>query len=132
MKTPHELRVEATRIENEDYGKREKERLRKRDEFEKLYDIQVYTSDDYCGLSVGNISFYYGYEVSFCPIKSHKTEDDCYEKDCDKREWCFTAEKDGKEILKMPQSKIHPREDEEPFWYLVAGIGHYLKNLEKK
>lgn len=125
-KTPMELRAEAARIEREQHEKERIMKRQKKQDFIKKTGIDVYTSDDYCGLEAKGISFYYGYEVTACPVNSHKDEDDCYEKDCDKREWCFVATENGVEVMKLTKSELHPEEGEEPFWYLIAGIGHYL------
>ena len=79
--------------------------------FRELQGIDVYTSDDYCGLGVGDIHFYYGYEVE------------------ENEEWGFTVSKQKKEIFRLPKSKLWPEEGEEPYCYLLAGIGHYIKFL---
>jgi hypothetical protein len=50
--------------------------------------MSYYESSDYCGCTLGGISFYYGYE---------EEEDG---------EWCFTATKDKKEIVRYKASKI--------------------------
>lgn len=80
--------------------------------------MDVYTSDDYCGLESGKYKFYFGYEETFC--EEHGTES------CDDSEWAFTAQVDDKEVMRIPKSKLHPTKDEVPFWYLVAGIGMFL------
>jgi hypothetical protein len=112
MKTPQELRNEADRIENEERERERMRQIKKKEEFEHVSGIEVYTSDDYCGLTTKNISFYFGYEVT--------DEND---------EWCFTVTKNGKKFMKIPKTKLHPEQREEPFWYLIAGIGHYLNSL---
>lgn len=128
-KTPYELREEARKIELEEAHNKCQERIKERNKFEEETGIEVYTSDDYCGLVSGDMVFYYGYEETYCPIKSHKK--DCEDYGCEKREWCFVVSKKGKEIMRIPASKIHPENGEEPFWYLVAGIGHYLKTIKE-
>lgn len=50
--------------------------------------MSYYESSDYCGCTLGDISFYYGYE---------EEEDG---------EWCFTAIKDKKEIARYKCSEI--------------------------
>ena len=101
-------------------------------QFEEDSGIYVFTSDDYCGLTIKkpNISFYYGYEETSCPVKSHR--ENCEDNGCEKREWCFTVQVNDKEVMRIPTSKLHPDEGEEPFWYLVAGIGQYLMNGKGK
>lgn len=127
-KTPQELRNEADRIESAQREAARLTKLQKKKDFIKRTGIDVYTSDDYCGLEANGVSFYYGYEVTMCPVNSHKNSDDCYEKNCEKREWCFVATEKDKEVMKLTKSQLHPEEEEEPFWYLIAGIGHYLKS----
>ncbi len=128
MKTPQELRAEASRIEQQQREKKQSELRKKRDDFEQKHNMRIYTSDDYCGLELKKVTFYYGYEEALCPF--HKLKD-C---ECDEKEWCFVVKEKGKETTRIPKSKLHPEADEEPFWYLVAGIGHWLgsKNDEIK
>lgn len=103
--------------------------IAKRDEYEKLNQVSVYGSDDYVRASAGELSFYLGYEVTKCPTKSHKTDDDCYQNNCEKRDWVFQVSKgDGvifemlREELKYPQADFLERE-------LIVGIAHYIKSL---
>lgn len=105
--------------------------LEKKEQFRKDSNIDVYTSDDYCGMSDGKHSFYYGYEVTDCPVKSHTKEELCEAYDCEKREWCFTADVGGKEIMKLRKSQLWT-DEEEPFFYLLSGIAHYLKSAHEK
>lgn len=76
--------------------------------------VKQYYSDDYAGLDSGNLKFYYGYEV-----EDQLTED-----------WCFQVKKDGKEIYRVPRSKIEEsvnnRQLDMPQDYLIAGIGMWL------
>lgn len=113
----------------------QKEQLKKQNEkeakFREEHDIDVYTSDDYCGMTCSKYSFYFGYEVTECPIKSHKDEEDCDNKNCDKREWCFVASIDDKDVMKKRASQIWFKEGDEPFFYLLAGIGLFLKERHK-
>lgn len=103
--------------------KRAAERKEK-EAFEKQNNMDVYTSDDYCGLEAGRYQFYYGYEEVWC-VDHGPACPEGY--DCEKSEWAFTAQIDGKEVMRLPKSKLHPEKGEVPFWYLVAGIGHFLK-----
>lgn len=67
-----------------------------------------YTSGDYAGLSTKNASFYYGYE---------ETEDD---------EWCFTADIEGLEKIKVPFSKLQAKDQFDCVECLMVGIGWVL------
>jgi hypothetical protein len=127
MKTVNELENELRVARLKEYETQRLAKLKAKEEFEKKNNISVYTSDDYCGMGCGRFQFYYGYEVTMCPIKSHKTDDDCYQKDCDKREWCFTADIDGKEVMKIPRSELL-FDGDEPYSYLIAGIGKFLSS----
>ena len=102
-----------------------------REEYEKNNNVSVYGSDDYIGASAGDISFYFGYEVTRCPIKSHKTEDDCYEKDCDKREWVFQVEKDDKVVFEMLDSELSYPESDSIERNLIVGMAHYIKTFNQ-
>jgi hypothetical protein len=127
-KTIQQLEVELRQKKEAEFQRIRKEQNDKEEVFRKLKKISVYTSDDYCGMSCGDYSFYYGYEVTRCPVKSHKDDDDCYEKDCDRREWCFVATHNGKEVLMLPTSELLPKQDE-PYAYLLSGIGQFLQSL---
>jgi hypothetical protein len=74
-------------------------------------------------LQSGKYDFYYGYEVTVCPEHDLKCPEGY---DCDKAEWAFQAKVDDKVVMTIPTSKLHPVKNEVPFWYLVAGIGHFL------
>ncbi len=78
--------------------------------------VEQYYSDDYAGLVSGNLSFYYGYEVT------DENSDD----------WCFQVKKNGKEIFKVTTTEIE-KALQKPFMqldnptdYLIAGIGMWL------
>lgn len=103
--------------------------IAKREDYEKTQKVSVYGSDDYIGATAGNTSFYFGYEVTKCPVKSHKTEDDCYEKNCDKREWVFQVEVDDKVVFEMLDSEISYPEADEIERKLIIGMAHYIKSL---
>lgn len=120
MKTPQELRAEADRIERQQSERKYQDGRKKGDAFEKEHSMRVYASDDYCGLELKEITFYYGYEETLCP---HHNKKDC---DCNEKEWCFVAKEKGKETMRLSVSNLHPQVGEEPLWYLVAGIGHWL------
>lgn len=103
-------------LEDELWIKKQQEHERKRlaalakeKNFRKENGVDVYTSDDYCGMSVGDISFYYGYEVT------------------QKGEWCFTATVGEKEVLRLRTSQLWGEDNEEPFFYLLGGIAQFLK-----
>ena len=108
---------------------RHKWKIARREEYEKENSVSVYGSDDYVGCSAGSVDFYFGYEITRCPIKSHKTEDDCYEKDCDKREWVFQVTKNEKVIFEMLDSEITYPEADDIERKLIIGMAHYIKSL---
>lgn len=120
----NELHFEIEEEEHESKIKKEKI-------FKEKKKINVYYSDDYAGLDSGKYHFYFGYEVTHCPVKSHKDDEDCYEKDCVKREDCFVATIGGKEVLKLTRSQLHPKTNEDVTFFLLAGIGHFLKTKNR-
>jgi hypothetical protein len=122
LQEAQELEKKAQQLRQEAREEERKNEWKTKEEFEKVMNMDIYTSDDYCGLEVDKYKFYYGYEETFCIQHGTKCPDYC-----DDQEWAFTAEVDGKEVLRLPKSKVHPTKNEEPFWYLVAGIGHFLK-----
>ena len=77
--------------------------------------VQIYWSDDYAGLSAGSYMFYYGYEETMC-LK----HDDC---DCEDKEWCFTADVDNVEVMRIPESKL---KQEDVIGNLLHGIGQFV------
>lgn len=112
-----------------EFNKQQKIKRRAKEEFEKKNKVNVYSASDYCGMSNGKHSFYYGYEETMCPTKSHKNIDDCDDNNCDKREWCFTADIDGKEVMRVPQSEL-VFDTNEPLEVLLAGIGKFLLSTQ--
>ena len=105
-------------------------KIAEREEYENTQNVSVYGSDDYIGASAGDTTFYFGYEVTRCPVKSHKTDDDCYEKSCDKREWVFQVEKDKKVVFEMLDSEISYPEADDLERKLIIGMAHYIKSLQ--
>lgn len=103
--------------------------IAEREEYEKTTKVSVYGSDDYIGASAGDTTFYFGYEVTKCPVKSHKTDDDCYEKDCEKREWVFQVDKKGKTVFEMLDSELSYPEADDIERKLIIGMAHYIKSL---
>lgn len=103
--------------------------IAKREEYESKTGVTVYGSDDYVGASAGDVSFYFGYEVTRCPVKSHKDDDDCYEHDCEKREWVFQVQKDGKTVFEILDSEISYPEADNIERKLIVGMAHYIKSL---
>lgn len=79
---------------------------------------ETYKNDDYAGLEIGNLKFYYGYEVV------DKQED-----------WCFQVKSAGEVLYTVPRRKIEKSVEgrfDEPIDYLMAGIGLWLKETFKK
>lgn len=124
------LKREASRLEQEAHEEERLERLGTEQNYRRTRKIDVYVSDDYAGLDAGDFSFYFGYEQTACP--KHKTEEACERVDCEKREDCFVASISNKEVLRIPRSKLYPKEDEEPLFYVLAGIGIFLQNENKQ
>lgn len=122
-----ELEREAKELRSDVQQEEHTSNIKNERNFAKKTKIDVYCSDDYAGLDSGKYHFYFGYEVTHCPVKSHKDDNDCYEKDCDKREDCFIATIDEKEVMKLTRSQLHPKTDEDVLFLLLAGIGHFLK-----
>lgn len=104
-------------------------KIAQRDTYVKTTGVSVYGSDDYVGASAGDYSFYFGYEVTKCPIKSHKTNDDCYQADCDKREWVFQVDKDGKVVFEMLDSELSYPEADDIERKLIVGMAHFIKSV---
>jgi len=105
-------------------------KIAEREEYESGNKVSVYGSDDYVGASAGDLSFYFGYEVTRCPIKSHKTDDDCYEKDCDKREWVFQVTKNDDVVFEMLDSEISYPEADDIERKMIIGMAHYIKTIQ--
>ena len=105
-------------------------KIAEREEYEKITKVSVYGSDDYVGASAGDTSFYFGYEVTKCPVKSHKTQDDCDENDCEKREWVFQVTQKDKVVFEMLESEIAYPEADDIERKLIVGMCHYIKKLE--
>lgn len=90
--------------------------------------IYAYRASDYAGVDVGDLHFYYGYEQRLCP--KHGKNPDCEdEHDCEKVEDCFVVTKKGKEIMRIPDSKLHKGGAEDVNHGLVLGMAYYLANL---
>jgi hypothetical protein len=101
----------------------------------------IYVRSDYTGFSTGDYSFYFGYEsLGEHPVsvldkeiakeKKKRKGQDWNESDDDdwnpKSIWCFTVDKDGKEIYKKPI----PSEDigGNVLFGLLSGIGYWLRD----
>lgn len=131
---------EMTNLQIEDYLRERKnraysEKLRKEREAEEAFkratNLNIYQSSDYCGMSIGSLSFYYGYEDTMCP--KHRSEEQCERLDCELREWCFSVMENDKVLLRLPTSKLWFINDADIMWYLLSGIAQYLqlKNEDK-
>lgn len=128
IKDPKTPQGDVRDIQNHAHRIRSQLRIVLEEEYESMHEVSVYGSDDYVGASAGEYSFYFGYEVTSCPIKSHKTDDDCYDKDCDKREWVFQVSRGDKVIFQMLDSELsYPRSDDIER-KLIVGMAHFIKN----
>jgi len=106
------------------------QKIKEREDFEKKNKIKVYGSDDYVGCSAGAYRFYYGYEITKCP--KHKNTDICGEKDCEQEEWCFTVDKDEKEIIKWAESEFSYPEADSIERILIIGMCKFIKEVFSK
>jgi len=97
---------------------------------------EFFYSDDYIGSENEKYNFYYGYEVTHC--KKHKTEQECDDKDCDEREWCFTARNavNNNLLLKLTTSELEKFKTNK--WggdsmsmYLITGINHFFNKFNE-
>ena len=71
-----------------------------------------YTASDYASVCGGKTSFYFGYEETLGD------------------EWCFVAKVDGKETIRIPQSKLGVGGGSDMSDFLLAGISLWLENFE--
>lgn len=96
--------------------------------------MNAYTNDDYAGLDMGDIKFYYGYEETHC--NTHGADSGACEEDgCDEQEWCFVARgKGGKILLKATRSELDPTGEHEYNMtnMLLLGMGRFIKEISKK
>jgi hypothetical protein len=131
LKEAQELEQKAKEIRYALAEQKRREEIQREDEFEKTMKINAYRASDYAGLVTPEYSFYFGYEETACPVKSHRKN--CEDYGCEKREWCFTADKNGKEVMRLRKSELFPNDEgSDMYFYLVMGIGHFLKSLEVK
>jgi len=127
QKEINELEKKLQKMKWDKYEEDRKALESKKDKFSKENEIDIYGSDDYCGMSVGRFSFYYGYESTKCTKHPKKDKDWCEEHDCDWRERCFTAEIDDKEVMCLPTSELRGDGSEDIFYYLLSGIGQFIQ-----
>ena len=79
--------------------------------------VDIYTSDDYAGLEVGCLRFYYGYEITTTP-----------EDEDDPGEWCFQCTDSGHVVCTFPRSALVPAPDDgTPYSGVLAGIGMMIQ-----
>jgi len=97
----------------DDYqSKRKAERILK-ENFQNTNSFEYYLASDYIGMRVGNLEFYYGYEMIIQGDYG--------------AEWCFVAKEDGVEELRIPQSSLWYIKDAVLELYLMSGIAQYMK-----
>lgn len=128
-KDPKTPQGEIREISSTLHEARRQLRMKEEDKFRKASGISVSGSDDYIGAGAEPYSFYYGYEETYCPVKSHKNGELCGEKDCEKEEWCFTADKDGKEIARYRASELAIG-DEGVEYMLILGMAKFIKETK--
>ena len=66
----------------------------------------MYSNDDYAGMTIGQLEFYYGYEVTKCLKHPDKSDEYCENMDCDEREWCFEVSLGEKSIWIISKSEL--------------------------
>lgn len=103
METIYELKEKLRKAEEAEREKRRQEAMKREKEWRENNIIDVGWSDDYYSLEVGDMSFYYGYEETLCPVENCK---DCDEDNCDKTERCFVARRWKEELMRIPTSKL--------------------------
>jgi len=96
------------------------------------YNMDYYMSDDYIGARIGKFHFYFGYESSRCPVKSHRTADDCWQKNCEKREWIFEVENGKKTIFEIPESDLEFSKEHGIQEKFTIGLLQFIDHLNKK
>lgn len=126
MKDPKTQQGDIKVLQNKLYTIKRDLRMQKEKEYE-AQGLRVYSSDDYVSARAGNYEFYFGYEETKCPIQSHKSEDYCYEIGCDKREWCFTANKNDKEIVRWSESEFSYSRADNIECKLILGMARFIK-----
>jgi hypothetical protein len=92
---------------------------------------EIYCSDDYAGIDLGNRKAYFGYEHTKCPV--HGTIDEGNDgqcEDCD-LDWCFVVfDKNEKELCRFTQSELKLDNSNlyagDTYGYLCVGLAKYL------
>ena len=91
----------------------------------------MYSNDDYAGMTIGPLEFYYGYEVTKCLKHPKKSAEYCEHMECDVRELCFVVSKGEDNILVISNSELQKKNPDEalysPIQCLVAGVETYFK-----
>lgn len=109
------------RAQREYAAQREKERQVEKEFRSRKKELDIFQASDYCGMSYGRYSFYYGYERTYCPEHGND-KDQC----CDKWEWAFVAYIDHIEEMRLPTSELWYIQDATIVWYLLSGIGQFM------
>lgn len=126
IKDPKTPQGDVKELQNKIYTLKQDLRRQKDREYESQ-GLGVYGSDDYAGASAGDYDFYFGYEVEKCPVKSHRSKDDCDNAECEEREWCFTATKNGKEIVRWAESEFSYSQADDIERKLILGMAKFIK-----
>jgi hypothetical protein len=91
----------------------------------------MYSTNDYAGMAIGPLEFYYGYEVTKCLTHPTKSADYCEDMECNDREWCFAVSKGEHDIWVISESELKKLNPDEalyaPIECLVAGVETYFK-----
>lgn len=91
----------------------------------------MYCNDDYAGMTIGPLEFYYGYEVTKCATHPTKSQQYCEDMDCCDREWCFAVSKGDDNLYTLSESELKKKNPDDnlysPIKCLVAGVETYFK-----
>jgi hypothetical protein len=105
-----QLRAALSRKEQQERDWKRRQSIANAERFTERTKVNVYSSDDYCGMSNGTFSFYYGYE---------ETDEN--------EEWCFVAKEHGVEVFRLPAPELWHDGSDNMLTHLVAGIGQWLQ-----
>ena len=77
-------------------------------------------ASDYAVLKTKYARFYYGYEITLCPVHGKMC-------DCEDQEWCFEAyNKEGNRHTTIPSSKLGTEDSFDCVECLLLGIGKVI------
>ncbi|NQT91462.1 MAG: hypothetical protein HQ559_01780 [Lentisphaerae bacterium] len=90
-------------------------------------EIDVILNDDYAVLHVGDLRFYYGYEVTTAGERGFDLDD------AEDAEWCFQVTRGKKVLMTIPCNELAAADETgEPAEMLLIGIGMWIVAQQKK